>query len=206
MQTRDFTYVSDSARGIILAGTETAAIGRTINLGSGAEVAINDLARAVAQIAGRFDAEIIHDEGRPGDVLRLCADVSKARTLLGYDLRVPLAEGLSRLLEWYRAQGVSPEELLQDEVVRSPRRRARHEPVMGVDRAHAAVTRSRVRRRCGRLDTHCDLIATYSDPAERLLHRVFGDAVGVAVVGRAIGAGRRSLLPAFAARTDKNHL
>jgi UDP-glucose 4-epimerase len=118
-QTRDFTYVSDSARGIILAGTETAAIGRTINLGSGAEVAINDLARTVARIAGRSDAEIIHDEGRPGDVLRLCADMSKARTLLGYEVRVPLAEGLSRLLEWYRAQGVSPEELLQDEVVRN---------------------------------------------------------------------------------------
>jgi UDP-glucose 4-epimerase len=118
-QTRDFTYVSDSARGIILAGTETAAIGRTINLGSGAEVAINDLARTVAQIAGRSDAEIIHDEGRPGDVLRLCADMSKARTLLGYEVRVPLAEGLSRLLEWYRAQGVSPEELLEDEVVRN---------------------------------------------------------------------------------------
>ena len=118
-QTRDFTYVSDSARGIILAGTETAAIGRTINLGSGAEVAINDLARTVAQIGGCSDAEIVHDEGRPGDVLRLCADMSKARTLLGYEVRVPLAEGLSRLLEWYRAQGVSPEELLQDEVVRN---------------------------------------------------------------------------------------
>lgn len=118
-QTRDFTYVSDSARGIILAGTETAAIGRTINLGSGAEVAINDLARTVARIAGRTDAEIIHDEGRPGDVLRLCADLSTARILLGYEVRVPLAEGLSRLLEWYRAQGVSPEELLEDEVVRN---------------------------------------------------------------------------------------
>lgn len=119
MQTRDFTYVSDSARGIILAGTETAAIGRTINLGSGAEVTVTDLARAVAQITGRPDADIVHDEGRPGDVLRLCADMSKARTLLGYEVRVPLAEGLSRLLEWYRAQGVSPEELLRNEVVRN---------------------------------------------------------------------------------------
>ena len=118
-QTRDFTYVSDSARGIILAGTEPAAIGRTINLGSGVEVTVNNLARAVAQIAGRADAEIVHDEGRPGDVLRLCADMSTARTLLGYEVLVPLAEGLSRLLEWYRAQGVSPEELLQDEVVRN---------------------------------------------------------------------------------------
>jgi UDP-glucose 4-epimerase len=119
MQTRDFTYVSDSARGIILAGTETAAIGCTINLGSGAEVTVNDLARAVAQTAGRPDAAIVHDEGRPGDVLRLCADMSTARTLLGYEVRVPLADGLLRLLEWYRAQGASPEELLRNEVVRN---------------------------------------------------------------------------------------
>ena len=118
-QTRDFTYVSDLARGIILAGTEAAAIGRTINLGSGAEVTINDLARAVAEIAVRPDAEIVHDEGRPGDVLRLCADMSQARALLGYAARVPLADGLSRLLEWYRVQGVSAEELLRNEVVRN---------------------------------------------------------------------------------------
>ena len=118
-QTRDFTYVSDSARGIILAGTRDAAIGRTINLGSGREVTINELAVAVAQVAGRADAQVVHDDPRPGDVLRLCADMSQARALLGYDVQVPLAEGLGRLLEWYRAQGASPEELLRNEVVRN---------------------------------------------------------------------------------------
>ena len=118
-QTRDFTYVSDSARGIILAGTQAVALGRTINLGSGVEVTINDLASTVAQIAGRPDAEVVHDEGRPGDVLRLCADMSQARALLGYEGRVPLAEGLAHLLEWYRSLGVAPEELLRHEVVRN---------------------------------------------------------------------------------------
>jgi UDP-glucose 4-epimerase len=118
-QTRDFTYVSDSARGIVLAGTQAAAIGQTINLGSGREVAINDLARTVARIAGRPDADIIHDDPRPGDVLRLYADMSHARALLGYEVRIPLAEGLAQLLAWYRAQGTSPEELLRSEVVRN---------------------------------------------------------------------------------------
>jgi UDP-glucose 4-epimerase len=118
-QTRDFTYVSDSARGIILAGTTAAAVGRTINLGSGSELTVNDLARTVAEITGRPDAAIVHDEPRPGDVLRLYADMSQARSLLGYEPRVPLAEGLRQLLSWYGAQNVSPEELLRDEVIRN---------------------------------------------------------------------------------------
>ena len=116
-QTRDFTYVSDSARGIILAGTSDAAIGRTINLGSGHEVTVNELASTVARAVDRPDAEIVHDVPRPGDVLRLCADMSVARELLGYAVEIPLADGLSRLLDWYRAQGKTPEELLEDEVV-----------------------------------------------------------------------------------------
>ncbi len=118
-QTRDFTYVSDSARGIILAGTQDAAVGRTINLGSGGELAINDLARTVAQVAGRPHAEIVHDEARPGDVLRLCADMSLARVLLGYEVHVPLVEGLEYLLDWYRGLGTTAEELLRSEVIRN---------------------------------------------------------------------------------------
>ena len=118
-QTRDFTYVSDSARGIILAGTTASAVGRTINLGSGFELSINDLAKTVREIAGRPDTPIQHDEPRPGDVLRLYADMSQARSLMGYDVRVPLAEGIRQLLDWYRAQELSPEELLRNEIVRN---------------------------------------------------------------------------------------
>jgi UDP-glucose 4-epimerase len=118
-QTRDFTYVSDSARGIVLAGTTAAAVGRTINLGSGFELTINDLSETVAQIAQRPDAIVQHDEPRPGDVLRLYADMSEARSLLGYEARVSLADGLRQLLSWYRGQGASPDELLRDEVVRN---------------------------------------------------------------------------------------
>jgi UDP-glucose 4-epimerase len=116
-QTRDFTYVSDSARGIMLAGTVDAAVGRTVNVGSGTEVTIDDLAAAVAGVAGCSHAHVNHGEPRPGDVRRLCADISHARALLGYEPRVSLADGLNCLLTWYRAQGVSAEELLRDEVV-----------------------------------------------------------------------------------------
>jgi len=116
-QTRDFTYVSDTAAGILLAGESSAAIGQTINLGSGAEVSINDLARSIAAAAGRSDAAIQHDRPRPGDVLRLCADTSVAREKLGYAPAVSLADGLQRLLAWYQTSGVPAESLLEQEVV-----------------------------------------------------------------------------------------
>lgn len=118
MQTRDFTYVEDSAQGILLAGTIDGAVGRTINLGSGSEISINDLASAVAAVARR-SVQVVHDDARPGDVLRLCADISRARALLTYEARVSLAEGLARLLEWYRSLGASPEELLKHDVIRN---------------------------------------------------------------------------------------
>jgi UDP-glucose 4-epimerase len=118
-QTRDFTYVSDSARGIILAATTAAAIGRTLNLGSGFELSMNELARTIAEITNTPDAEIVHEEARPGDVLRLCADMSHAKTLLGYAPQVRLEQGLAQLLDWYKKQAVSPEQLLRDEVVRN---------------------------------------------------------------------------------------
>ncbi|MDH7487659.1 MAG: SDR family NAD(P)-dependent oxidoreductase [Anaerolineae bacterium] len=118
-QTRDFTYVGDTARGILLAGLADDAVGQTINLGSGGEVTINDLAGEVAAVVGRSDAPVIHDEPRPGDVLRLCADTTKARQLLGFEPEVTLREGLVRLRDWYLSLGRSPEELLEQEVLRN---------------------------------------------------------------------------------------
>jgi UDP-glucose 4-epimerase len=116
-QSRDFTYVTDTARGIILAGEHPRAVGETINVGSGSEVTINELAERVAQAVGKQDAVVAHDRPRPGDVARLCADLSRARALLDYEPRVSLAEGLQRLLTWYQAHHMSVEQLLEQEVV-----------------------------------------------------------------------------------------
>jgi UDP-glucose 4-epimerase len=118
-QTRDFTYVSDTAAGILRAGESDAAVGETINLGSGSETTINELARAIAKAVDRPDAVIQHDAPRPGDVLRLCADISVARGKLAYAPTVALADGLQRLLAWYEAQGVPAEDLLEHEIVRN---------------------------------------------------------------------------------------
>ncbi len=118
-QTRDFTYVSDSARGIILAGTSDNAIGQTINLGNGNEITVNDLAKEVAAIAGSDRATVQREAPRPGDVLRLYADMSRAKKLLGYTPSVSLRDGLIKLKEWYMSLGISPEKLLEQEIVRN---------------------------------------------------------------------------------------
>lgn len=116
-QTRDFTYVSDTAGGILAAGDSESAVGRTINIGSGREISIQDLAGEVARTAGRPDAETVKDNPRPGDVLRLCADVSEARELLGFKPKEDLRSGLEKLLAWYRGLKKSPEELLEEEIL-----------------------------------------------------------------------------------------
>ena len=116
-QTRDFSYVSDTAAGILLAGEDESAVGDTINIGTGVEVTINDLAAQIAGVTGRPGASVHYDAPRPGDVLRLCADITHARRAIGYQPRVALAEGLSRLLDWYRAQDATPEQLLEQEIV-----------------------------------------------------------------------------------------
>jgi UDP-glucose 4-epimerase len=118
-QTRDFTFVGDTAGGILAAGLSDASVGQTLNLGSGKEIQITELAKTISHVLGKPDAEIVHAEPRPGDVLRLLADSSKAKRVVGFQPTIPLRDGLARLLDWYKKQGKSPEELLQQEVVRN---------------------------------------------------------------------------------------
>jgi UDP-glucose 4-epimerase len=117
-QTRDFTYVDDTAEGIAAAGRRPAAAGATINLGSGSSLRILDLAAAVGRACGR-SVRIVHDEPRPGDVLALCADLSQAARLLGFRATVPLDAGLARLVAWYRELALGPEALLATEIERN---------------------------------------------------------------------------------------
>ena len=118
-QSRDFTYVSDTARGIMMAGFTDSAVGQTINLGSGFEIAINELAQEIASIVEQPDIGVIYDEPRPGDVLRLYAETTKAYKLLGFKPQVSLREGLIKLRNWYLHLGQSPELLLENEFVRN---------------------------------------------------------------------------------------
>lgn len=118
-QTRDFTFVEDTARAILLAGICEGVEGQTLNAGSGSEIQIGELALEVARAVG-VDAPLIeHIEPRPGDVLRLLADSSRAAKALGFSPTVALGEGLKRLAAWYRSLGKSPEAMLEDEKIRN---------------------------------------------------------------------------------------
>lgn len=118
-QTRDFTYVEDSARGILMAALSDRALGQTINLASGREISINELSGLVAQVAGVSGATVEHIEPRPGDVLRLYADTGRAEKMLGFKSSIQLRDGLARLKAWYLSSGMSPEKLLEQEKVRN---------------------------------------------------------------------------------------
>ncbi len=105
-QTRDFTYVEDTAAGIVAAACSGKTVGETINIARGREVAIVDVARAVARACGRPDLELLFEAARPADVHRHLADVRRAEDLLGYRARVDLEEGIRRYLMWVRETGL----------------------------------------------------------------------------------------------------
>lgn len=95
-QTRDFVHVSDACRAVELA-LSTDKVGEVYNVGSGAAVKIKDLAKLVMEFAG-LGGEPAYAPPKPGDVRRSCADITKARRLLGFAPMVRLEEGLKELL------------------------------------------------------------------------------------------------------------
>ncbi len=103
--TRDLNYVSDTVEGFLRAATADNVLGQTINLGSGREISIGNLALLVARLLGK-QVQIMTDERRrrpeKSEVERLLADNSKAKRLLGWEPRVSLEEGLLRTIDWMR--------------------------------------------------------------------------------------------------------
>ena len=99
--TREFLYVEDAAEGIILA-TEKYNKSDPVNLGSGSEISIKDLAELISELAG-FDGEIRWDTSKPDGQPRRLLDVSKAEREFGFKSKVNLREGLKRTIDWYKA-------------------------------------------------------------------------------------------------------
>jgi GDP-L-fucose synthase len=99
--TREFLYVDDAAEGILLAA-ERYDDADPVNLGSGTEVAIGDLAEMIARLTG-FEGELRWDSSKPDGQPRRAVDTSNARRLFGFAATTPLEEGLSRTIDWYVA-------------------------------------------------------------------------------------------------------
>ena len=118
-QTRDFTYVEDTAKGLAAAALSERAIGETINIGYGSEITILDLAQEIAALFGKNTPDIEFYDQRPGDVLRLYAKTDKAQDLIGFEPEVSFTEGLKRLKGWYEEQEISEDELLEEERVQN---------------------------------------------------------------------------------------
>ncbi|HSE06657.1 MAG TPA: NAD-dependent epimerase/dehydratase family protein [Methylomirabilota bacterium] len=117
-QTRDFTYVTDTVRGILAAATMPDARGQVMNVARGEEVTIRRLAELLAKA---IDPVLTPEfaEARPGDVHRHWADVSQARTRLGFRAEIGIEEGLGRYLRWFREVYPDPATCLRDEAVRN---------------------------------------------------------------------------------------
>ena len=102
-QTRDFTYVANVVDGVLRACEAPGASGEVINVATGRQISISELAQTLGEIIG-VTAAPVHIDPRPGDVRDSLADISKAKAILGYEPTVGLEEGLRRTVEWYRTQ------------------------------------------------------------------------------------------------------
>jgi GDP-L-fucose synthase len=100
--TREFLYVEDCARGIVDA-VERYDGPEPVNLGAGFEITIRDLARLIGDLVG-FRGELVFDATKPDGQPRRSLDVSRARAAFGFTASTDFREGLTRTIEWYKAQ------------------------------------------------------------------------------------------------------
>lgn len=103
--TRDLTFVEDTVDGFVRIAQHDAAVGEVINLGTGKEISIGELARLIQRLAGRelpILTELQRVRPSASEVERLSADCTKANKLLGWTSRTSLEEGLLKTIAWIR--------------------------------------------------------------------------------------------------------
>ena len=103
-ETRDFTYVEDIAEGVMRAGYFEKAIGQEMNLASGAETRILDLANMINELTGN-KAGIAPSQRRKWDTKsRLLASIDRAKDMLGYEPKTQFKDGLANTINWFREE------------------------------------------------------------------------------------------------------
>ncbi len=97
---RDYTYVDDIIQGVMAALQYEGPLFDIFNLGESETIELRELITAIEVALGK-KAKINQLPEQPGDVPITCADISKARKLLGYNPTTPLREGLPRFVDWF---------------------------------------------------------------------------------------------------------
>jgi len=100
--TREFLYVQDAARGIVM-GTQSYHDPAPVNLGTNAEISIRELAETICELMG-FDGDLVWETDKPNGQPRRCLDTERAWQTFGFSAQMPLREGLNRTIAWYRQQ------------------------------------------------------------------------------------------------------
>ncbi len=100
--TREFLYVDDAARGIVLAA-EKYNKPDPVNLGAGFEISIKDLVAMITVFTG-FKGDIVWDTNKPDGQPRRCLDTTRADREFGFKARMPLTQGIKKTIAWYIAQ------------------------------------------------------------------------------------------------------
>src|SRR5579859_1089908 len=101
-QTRDFTWVEETAAGIVSAAACDALVGEAVNIASGIQTSIRTICELLLEILDT-DLSPQFTERRPGDVDHHCANTSKAQALMGFNAVIPVREGLERYVAWLLA-------------------------------------------------------------------------------------------------------
>jgi GDP-L-fucose synthase len=98
--TREFLYVDDAAEGIVLAALRYDKP-EPVNLGTGEEISIKDLAELIGEATG-YEGEIVWDTSKPNGQPRRKLDTTRAKELFGFEAKTPFREGVARTVAWYR--------------------------------------------------------------------------------------------------------
>ncbi len=116
-QTRDFTYVTDTVTGIIMASECDTMVGQTVNIASGRETSINQLSGIITRILNRENLRPVYEKDRPGDVKRHLSDISKAEKTFHYTPRINIEHGLQHYIDWFKAKNYNYAELAKQDVI-----------------------------------------------------------------------------------------
>lgn len=103
-QLRDFCYIDDTVSAIFAALLSPSASGEVINIGSGVPVSIRDMIETVTRLVGQGEPRFGEIAYRPGENMKLYADISKARSILGWEPKISLETGLVKTIQWIRSR------------------------------------------------------------------------------------------------------